>query len=255
VNRIAAIAWNTFRESIRDKILYNLLIFAMLLIGSTVFLQGLAVGLPGRVMVDLGLGFINIFGIFITVFIGIGLVYKEIDRRTIYTIVSKPISRLRFLLGKFFGLQLTLVVNLVLMTVLLFAAIYFTLKETPFHILWAAAFMFLEFMVLTTVAMMFSTFTTPTLSAIFTLSFWVMGHLVGDMRDFAMHAKESGVIKTFAVLTRSLPDLDRFNLKSWASYGGPLDHNVVIYTIMLGLLYSIFFFTIAALIFWRRDFK
>jgi ABC-type transport system involved in multi-copper enzyme maturation permease subunit len=255
MSRIAAIAWNTFRESIRDKILYNLLIFALLLIASTVFLQELAVGFPGRVMVDLGLGFINIFGVFITVFIGIGLVYKEIDRRTIYTIVSKPISRLRFLLGKYFGLQLTLLVNLALMTVLLFAAIYFTLKETPWHIIWAAGFMFIDFMVLTSVAMMFSTFTTPTLSALFTLSFWVTGHLVGDMRHFAEQAKSTRVIHTFAFLTSAFPDLERFNLKSWASYGGPLDHSVIIYTIMLGLIYSIFFFTIAALIFWRRDFK
>jgi len=226
-----------------------------LLIGSTVFLQELAIGFPERVMMDMGLAFISVFGTLIAIFIGVGLVYKEIDRRTIYTIVSKPIPRYRFLLGKFLGLQLTLLVNLVLMTVLLLTAIYLAVDETPWHIILAVAFLLLEFMVLTSIAMMFSTFTSPTLSALFTLSFWVVGHLVGDMRHFVLQAKEATVIKTFAVLTRSLPDLDRFNLKSWASYGGPVDHSVIIYTIILGLLYSAFFLGVAALIFQRRDFK
>jgi len=255
MKRTAAIAWNTFRETIRDRILYNLLIFTLLLIGSTVFLQNLAVGNPTQVMIDLGLAFVSVFGTLITVFVGIGLVYKEIDRRTIYTIVSKPISRHQFLLGKFMGLQITLAINLILMTVLLMGSIYYAVGDTPWHILWAILFLFLEFMVITSIAMVFSSFTTPTLSALFTLSIWLMGHLVGDMRDFAARSEDVTVIKTFAVLTRIIPDLERFNLRNWASYGGSLDASVLIYTVMLGLVYAAFFLGLSALIFWRRDFK
>ena len=255
MNRIIAIAWNTFRESIRDKILYNLLIFSLLLIGSTVFLQNLTFIFQKRLMIDIGLAFISVFGTMIAIFVGIGLVYKEIDKRTIYTIVSKPIPRYRFLLGKFLGLQFTLIVNLAFMTTLLIVSVYVTLHEPAWTVLWAVGFMFLEFMVITSIAMMFSSFTSPTLSALFTLSFWLAGHLVGDMRHFASHAKEVSVIKMFAVITRIFPDLERFNLKSWASYGDPLDPNVVVYTIMLAIIYSVFFLGIAAIIFQRRDFK
>ncbi len=255
MKRISAIAWNTFRETIRDKILYNLLVFTLLLIGSTIFFQELTVGNTMQVMINLGLAFVSIFGTLITVFVGIGLVYKEIDRRTIYTIVSKPIRRYQFLLGKFSGLQITLAVNLILMTILLMGSIYYALGDTPWHILWAILFLFLEFMVITSIAMVFSSFTTPTLSALFTLAIWLMGHLVGDMRDFAAQAKDVTVIQTFAVLTRIIPDLERFNLKSWVTSGEPLDPNVLIYTAMLGILYSAFFLGLCALIFWRRDFK
>jgi len=255
MKRIAAIAWNTFRETIRDKILYNLLIFTLLLIGSTIFLQELTVSNPKQVMIDLGLAFVSIFGTLIAVFVGIGLVYKEIDRRTIYTIVSKPIRRYQFLLGKFSGLQLTLAVNLILMAILLMGSIYYALGDTPWHILWVILFLFLEFMVITSIAMVFSAFTTPTLSALFTLAIWLMGHLVGDMRDFAAQAGNVTVIKTFAVLTRVIPDLERFNLKSWAGYGQAPDPSVLIYTAMLGIIYTAFFLGVCTLIFWRRDFK
>lgn len=255
MNRLIAIIWNTFRETIRDKILYNLLIFSLLLIGSTMFLQNLTVAYNRQVMDDLGLAFTGIFGTMIAIFVGIGLVYKEIDRRTIYTIVSKPIPRYKFLLGKFLGLQLTLLFNVAVMTVLMFATSFLTFKSVHWYLLWAIAFLFIELMVIASIAMMFSTFTTPTLSAIFTLSFWLTGHLVGDMRQFAMHAKDISVIKTFYILTRIFPDLERFNLKSWATYGDPLDYKAVLLSVALGLGYSVFFLGIAALIFQRRDFK
>jgi len=253
--KILAIAWNTFRESIRDRILYNLLIFALLLIVSTVALQELTVATQQRVMVDLGLASISVFGTMMAIFLGIGLVYKEIDRRTIYTIVSKPVARRWFIVGKFIGQMITLAVNLVVMTAMLEAVIYSTLRVSDFAPLWAVGFLFLELMVLTSIAMLFSSFTTPTLSALFTLSFWVMGHLVADMRNFAKHSEKAVVIRTFDKLTRIIPDLDRFNLKALATYGQKMDPQTAIYTILLGLLYTAFFLTIAAIIFGRRDFK
>ena len=253
--KIMAIAWNTFRESIRDRILYNLLIFALLLIVSTVALQELTVATQQRVMVDLGLASISVFGTLMAIFLGIGLVYKEIDRRTIYTIVSKPIARHWFIVGKFIGQMITLAVNLAVMAIMLEAVIFATLHLVDLAPVWAVAFLFLELMVLTSIAMLFSSFTTPTLSAIFTLSFWVMGHLVADMRNFAAHSAKAKVINTFAALTRTIPDLDRFNFKTLATYGEKMDPQTALYTILLGLFYTVFFLALAALIFQRRDFK
>src|SRR5947208_16133152 len=115
--RVAAIARNAFREAVRDRVLYNLVVFALLLIGGAIFLGELSAGQEAKIIVDLGLSAILLFGVFISVFIGVGLVYKEIERRTLYAILSKPISRAEFLLGKYLGLCATLFVNVMIMCV------------------------------------------------------------------------------------------------------------------------------------------
>lgn len=253
--KILAIAFNTFRESIRDRILYNLLIFALLLICSTIALQELTIATQKRVMIDLSLAAISVVGTLMAVFLGIGLVYKEIDRRTIYTIVSKPVSRLSFIVGKFCGQMLTLGVNLFLMLLMLIAVYGFAHRSFEWTPILAVAFLYIELMVITAIAMLFSSFTTPTLSAIFTLSFWVMGHLVADMRNFAATSDKAVFIKTLTTLTKVIPDLERFNLKNWAVYGDPIAPDVVLLTIALGLIYTVFFLAGSALIFEHRDFK
>ena len=124
MSKVQAIALNTFKEAVRDRILYAILAFAMAMIASTFVLATIGVGMGPKIIRDVGLGFISIFGVIIAVFIGIGLVHKEIDRRTIYTIVSKPIHRWQFILGKYLGLVLTLFVNIAVMTVALMAIIF-----------------------------------------------------------------------------------------------------------------------------------
>src|SRR5213596_1510604 len=116
MSRIIVIALNTFKENLRDKILYNLVFFGLLLIGSSILLSTLTMGEHAKIIQDIGLASINVFGVLIAIFVGIGLVSKEIDKRTIYSIIAKPISRSQFLLGKYCGLVLTLVVNVVIMT-------------------------------------------------------------------------------------------------------------------------------------------
>src|SRR5512141_2969644 len=111
VKRIVAIARNTFREAVRDRVLYNLVLFVLLLTGAAVFIGELSGGQERKIIVDLGLSAMLLFGVFIAIFVGVGLVYKEIERRTVYSIFSKPVGRGEFLLGKYFGLCLTLLVN------------------------------------------------------------------------------------------------------------------------------------------------
>src|SRR6201994_3956728 len=126
--RIAYIAANTFREAVRDRVLYNLIIFAFLMIGASLVLGQITIGVERELLVNLGLTAISIFGVLIAIFIGIGLVSKEIDKRTLYTVLTRPVQRWEFIVGKFFGLVGTLVVNAGLMTLGFFAALLYLMR-------------------------------------------------------------------------------------------------------------------------------
>src|SRR5437660_7236283 len=177
--RVVAIARNAFREAVRDRVLYNLVVFALLLIGGAVFLGELSAGQEAKIIVDLGLSATLLFGMFIAVFVGVGLVYKEIERRTLYAILSKPVSRGEFLLGKYFGLCLTLLVNVIVMGLgVSLALVYVRRGWDPLvaHV-WPAIFLiFFELMILTSVALLFSSFSSPSLSALLTFFVFIIGH-------------------------------------------------------------------------------
>ncbi len=255
MSKIHAITLNTFKEAVRDRILYAILAFAMTMIASTIVLATLGVGSGPKIIRDLGLGFISIFGTLIAVFIGIGLVHKEIDRRTIYTIVSKPIHRFQFVLGKYFGLILTLFVNVTVMTVALAGLIFLGEGVWEFRLMVASGMIFLELMVITGIAILFSAFSTPTLSAIFTLSFFAIGRLLEDLRVFGEQYAGplgKGVIR---VLYYVLPNLGRFNISAEVAHGVPLGEVVSGKTILYGLLYVLAVLALTALVFQRRDFR
>src|SRR5882724_5165241 len=164
--RVAAIARNAFREAVRDRILYNLVLFVLLLTAAAVFLGELSGGQELKIIVDLGLSAMLLFGAFISIFVGVGLVYKEIERRTLYAILSKPIGRGEFLLGKYLGLCLTLLINVAIMGVgVSLALIYVRRGFDPLVArIWPAIFLiYVELAILTGVAMLFSAFSSPAL--------------------------------------------------------------------------------------------
>ncbi len=253
--KIMTIALNTFKECIRDKILYNLLIFAMLMIGLSAFLSKLAIGVQIRIVKDIGLGSISIFGVLIAIFLGIGLVSKEIDRRTIYTILSKPVQRYSFLLGKFAGLLLTLFINIAVMTLALIILIYSMGGDVNLLLIEAIFLIFIELIVVTSIALFFSTFTTPTLSAIFTLSFFVIGHLTGYIRLFGSQSELQFVKKLSDMLYYILPNLENFNIKSMVMYAEALEWNLFFLSTMYGLVYASLVLVLSVIIFQKRDFK
>src|SRR4051794_12726988 len=127
--RVAAIAYNTFREAVRDRVLYNLIAFALLMVGAAVLFGQISMGIERIVLVNLGLTALSLFGVVIAIFIGIGLVSKEIEKRTLYTVLTRPVRRYEFILGKFFGLAGTLVVNAVCMAVGGFSALFFLFRD------------------------------------------------------------------------------------------------------------------------------
>jgi len=253
--KIAAIALNTFREAVRDRILYTILVFALLLIGASVILATLSIGQEGKIVKDLGLASSSLFGTFIAIFLGIGLVSKEIERRTIYAIVAKPIYRFQFLLGKYIGLVLTLLVTVGVMA-LLVAGLAFAVDGhwTP-GLLLAAALDFLVLMIVTAVAILFSTFSTPTLSAMFTLAVFVIGRLSGDLRLFAEQFAGPGLRQVLEGMYLILPDLSRFQIGPQVVHGLPLGRADVLVAVAYGLAYTLFLLLVAIGIFERRDFK
>lgn len=255
MSKVQAIAMNTFKEAVRDRILYAILVFAIAMIASTMILARIGAGSGERVIRDLGLGFISIFGILIAIFIGIGLVHKEIDRRTIYTIVSKPIHRFQFILGKYLGLFLTLFVNVAIMTVALIGIIYVGEGIWDFRLAAASAMILMELMVITGIAVLFSAFSTPALSAIFTLSLFAIGRLLNDLRLFGEQYAGPLAREVIRGLYYLLPNLARFNVSAEVVHGLPLREVISGMTILYGGLYVVTLLSLTILIFQRRDFR
>jgi ABC-type transport system involved in multi-copper enzyme maturation permease subunit len=252
--KVLSIALNTFRENLRDKLLYNLLIFALLMIGSSLLLMRLTLGEFHRLLLDIGLGSVNIFSVLIAIFVGIGLVSKEIDKKTIYTIVSKPVARFEFLLGKFFGLTITLLVNILVMTAGLLAVLMAQSVPIELVLFKAIGLILLECMVVTAVALLCSTFTSATLSAIFTLAIYVIGHLTADLKTFSLKMEGLGrsVLEGMYYL---LPNLERFNLKGHVTHQLDVPLNDLALIVAYGMTYTAFLLLLASVIFQRRDFR
>ena len=252
--KVLSIALNTFRENLRDKLLYNLLIFALLMIGSSLVLMRLTLGEFHRLLLDIGLGSVNIFSVLIAIFVGIGLVNKEIDKKTIYTIVSKPVARFEFLLGKFFGLTLTLLVNILIMTAGLLAVLMAQSVPIEAVLFKAIGLILLECMVVTAVALLCSTFTSATLSAIFTLAIYVIGHLTADLKAFGQ--KIDGLGRSMLEgMYYLLPNLERFNLKGHVIHQLDVPLNDLALIVAYGMAYTAFLLLLASVIFQRRDFR
>src|SRR3982751_6646195 len=168
---VFAIARNTFREAVRDRVLYNLVLFVLLLTGAAIFIGELSGGQERKVIVDLGLSAMLLFGVFISIFVGVGLVYKEIERRTVYAIFSKPVGRGQFLIGKYLGLSITLLVNVVIMGAGVSLALLYVSRGWDGLIvrIWPAiSLLFIELMLLTSISLLFSSFSSPALSALLT---------------------------------------------------------------------------------------
>ena len=254
MTKILAIGLNVFREAIRDKILYNLLFFAILMIAGAGLLSTLTVGERTKIIIDLGLAGINIFGVLIAIFLGISLVSKEIDKRTIYTILSKPIRRSQFLLGKYVGLLITLMVNTVIMSAVFAAALWYMRAPVPGEAFETIGMIYLELMVVTAVGLFFSTFTTATLSAIFTIAVYVIGHTSGDLLGVAKKAS-AGSRWLLEILYYALPNLENFNFKGYASHLTPIPEHLIGFGLLYGLAYIALLLVFSIAIFQSREFK
>lgn len=317
MSKIVAIAWNTFREAVRNRILYIILVFALLLLIFSGVLREFTIADDDRLIQNFGMAAINFFGLLIAIFIGITLIYNEMERKTIYTIVSKPIDRSHFLLGKYFGLLLTIYVNVLIMALFFLIALHWQhLTETQVmqdaiyywqpeleqwgqnSVVWfyitsagkALLFGFgsffgvytpeyaqglmavtlltcLELAVVTALATMYSTFASPTLSAIFTLLTVVAGKACEDIYHLAqLMAHKAGGVEhleggrelsyNLAVgLYHIVPNLNLFNRRAAVIYPGLEPWDFIGYTIFYGVAYSTLILCISIIVFKRRNFK
>jgi len=253
--RIFALAANTFREAIRNKLLYTLLGFSFLMIASGVLLATLSYVEVDEILQDMGLGAIRFFSAGIAIFVGIGLIYNEVDRRTIYTILSKPVSRTEFLVGKWAGLTFTIWIQLVLMA--LAFAVVSVLAGAPLssdHGI-AIALIGLELMVLIAIATFFSAFTTPMLAAFFTIGLWLIGHLSRDLQALGQQSDLDSVSTMSNFVFVLMPDFEVFNKTLEAVHGLPIAGSEVGLAVVYALGYTVCTLLLGSMIFSRRDFK
>ena len=256
--RVAAIARNTFREAVRDRVLYNLVIFALLLIAGAIFLGELSAGQEAKIIVDLGLSSILLFGVFIAIFVGVGLVYKEIERSTLYAILSKPIGRGEFVLGKYLGLCLTLLVNVAIMGVGLSLALMYVKRgwDPLVARIWPAVLLtYVELMILTGVAMLFSSFSSPALSALLTFFVFVIGHFTDDLKTLAQTMRSAPTRWIFTALYNLLPNLANYNAITAAAHGVSPAPRYLLMTSLYGFIYAGVLLAATTLIFRRRNLK
>ena len=255
--RIVHIASNTFREAVRDRVLYNLIGFALLLSGTAILVGQISIDIERLVVINLGLTAVSLFGAVIAIFIGIGLVSKEIEKRTLYTVLSRPVRRWEFIVGKFFGLAGTLVVNTFFMAIGVFAALLYVSHKFSAPdklIVIALYFIVLEFLIICALALLFSSFSSPLLSAVFSFSLFVIGSFADDLRNFAGMAH--GLTRWLATAAAYLvPNFSAFNVISAVAHEQPLPIHLILQNTLYALFYAAMALSGAVLIFERRNLK
>ncbi len=249
------LATTTFREAVRDRVFGLVAAFGLLLVLSTVIISPLTVGARGKIVTDIGLASISLFSLLMVLFVGSGMVHKEIDRRTIMTILSKPISRLDYLLGKYLGLWATLFVMMAAMTLIFACACALTEAEWKPTYLVALGMALCEMTVVTAVVVFFSSFTTPVLTSLFTLATFIVGHAIGDLERFAMVTGSAGMERAADISRFVLPNLDLFNVRNAVVHDLPVHSEHVVWAVVYALLYSAVLLAISDLLFRRREFK
>lgn len=265
---VRAVALAVFKESVRDRVPYSLVLFSVVLMAAAVFMSRLTASQDLKVIKDLGLASMNLIGLLIALFIGTGLVAKEVERRSIYSVLSKPISRTSFLLGKFFGLVLTLAVNLAMMTAAFYSMLlYQDLTAIDWvqqgwrapaldpRLLLPIALTLVQLTLVTAIALLFSTFSSPLLATLFTLGLWVAGHFAVDLRDFGTAVDAPVAAAVARALYYVLPNLAALDVKNQVVHGLPVAWPAVGVGVAATAVYIGLVLTVASAVFARRDFK
>ena len=252
------VAANTFREAVRDRVLYNLVFFALLMMGAAILVGQISIGIEESVIVSLGLTAISVIGLFIAVFIGVGLVSKEMDKRTLYALLAKPVERWEFLLGKFCGLVMTLTVNTAAMAVGLYLALWtvkHTLEKSDIWILVAVYLILLKLALIVALALLFSCFTTPFLAILFTAGIYVAGLFAGDLRAVKAVDLSATTMNLLKGVSYLLPNFENFNVMGAVAHGRAVPGALVAQATLYAVVYGAVVLAGAAAVFSRRNLK
>jgi ABC-type transport system involved in multi-copper enzyme maturation permease subunit len=254
LSRILAVAGNTFRETVRERVLYNLVFFAIVMTVSGVLLRQISIQQDEKIIKDVGLASIDFFGTLIAVFIGVGLVSKEIERRSLYPLLAKPLSRDEFFLGKFAGLAFTLFVNTGVMTLGLLLTLWFVGHGADFHLLRGIYPLYLGFLLVVAVALLLSTLTSSAIAAVGTFGVVLAGRfsdVIHNMREVAPGAPRLLVDGLYY----ALPNFRNFDFKDRVAYGDPVSAASLGFVTTYAAAYLAVLLLLGLLAFARRDFK
>lgn len=255
--RVWAVASNVFRETIRDRILYVIVFFALLLLLGARLLPDLSAGAEIKIILDLGLGVISLFGLVIAVFLGTSLLNKEIDKRTIFVLLAKPLGRAEFIVGKHLGLAAVLALLLGLMSLCFFGVVWaqrVPMGDIAGPLVLSVVFAYLELLLIIAAALFFGSFASSVMASIFTFSLYLVGHFTQDLLKLGLIARNPSVEQITRVLYMVLPDLERLNLRNGAVYGQIPAGAELILSAGYGLLYTGLLLGLAVAIFSRREF-
>ena len=258
MRRVGVVALNTFREAVRDRVLYSLVFFALLMMAAAVAVGQISIGIEQTVIVSLGLTAISVIGVLISVFIGVALVSKEMDKRTLYALLAKPVRRWEFLLGKFGGLVLTLAVNTAAMALgLLLVMLYVkhSLERSDAVVLVAVYFILLKLALIVALALLFSCFTTPLLAILFTVGLYIVGLYVQELRDLPVEVMSPAMAAFTKWLSHLLPNFENFNVMAMAAHGRAVPGALILQNTLYAVVYCTIVLTAAAVVFSRRNLK
>jgi ABC-type transport system involved in multi-copper enzyme maturation permease subunit len=258
MRRAGIVALNTFREAVRDRVLYSMVLFALMMMAAAVVVGQISIGIQNIVIVTLGLSAISVIGLLISVFIGVGLVSKEMDKRTLYALLAKPVRRWEFLLGKFGGLVLTLAVNTAAMGLGLLLVMFYvkeSLQKSDAVVLVAVYFILLKLALVVALALLFSCFTTPLLAILFTVGLYIVGLYVQELRDMPLELMSPAMSSFTKWLSYLLPNFENFNVMGMAAHGRAVPGALILQNTLYAVVYCAVVLTAAAAVFSRRNLK
>jgi Cu-processing system permease protein len=258
MKRVGIVALNTFREAVRDRVLYNLVFFALLMMLAAVVVGQISIGIEDSVIVSLGLSAISVIGLLISVFIGVALVSKEMEKRTLYALLAKPVRRWEFLLGKFGGLVLTLAVNTAAMAAGLFLVMLYvkhSLQREDAVVLVAVYFIWLKLALMVALALLFSCFTTPLLAILFTAGLYIVGLYVQELRNLPVDVMSPAMAAFTKWLSYLLPNFENFNVMAMAAHGRAVPGALILENTLYAVIYCAIVLTGAAAVFSRKNLK
>ncbi len=255
LQRLATIARNGFREVIRDRILYLIGFFALLMVIAIQLIPKVAVGAGDKILVDLSLGGIGLLSAIVAIFVGTGLINKEIEKRTVLVLIPKPITRAELMIGKHLGLSAVLIVLVAVMGIIGFGLLSLNGTSYPVGaIALSLVYLMIELALLVAVALLFGVFTSSILATLLSFGVYLMGHFSQDLLELGELSEDSNVKALTETLFLILPDLSRLNFRNEAVYGLLPDTSVLVSDAVYGIIYTILLLAIATLIFSRRQF-
>ena len=251
---VSAIAINTAKECLRDKTVLVISIIAFVIMCASWAVHPLALGEGEKLTKDLGLGVISFFSLLVAIFSGTRLVYDEVERKSIYSVLSKPVRRWEFLLGKFLGLSLVIFGIVVILSVLFYVVQIVFLGSVDTYLLLGVFFIYLELVLVAQIALLFSSFATPIPSALFTFALWFVGRASGDLLAFAKMLPPGIGRYLFYGVYYIVPNLSSLNISGMVVHHQPVPPEQIIFAISYTLLYITALFCISVFIFDRREF-